>query len=95
MSIDIYIVFIFVYQAREAFDSDVLCAAACGDVRSLELALASANVNVCDRSGQSTLHRATCGGHVRAMRMLLEHGAHVNAADKVLQLFRMQCATAL
>jgi ankyrin repeat protein len=53
-----------------------------GDAKVLETMLACGfDPNVKDREGVTALHRASMGGGAEAVRVLLEHGAAVNALD--------------
>ena len=53
-----------------------------GDVAVLETMLACGfDPNVRDKDTVTPLHRAAMGGHADAVRVLLQHGANVNAAD--------------
>ena len=53
-----------------------------GDAKTLETMLECGfDPNVKDSNGVEALHRAAMGGHVEAARVLLAHGASVNAKD--------------
>jgi len=53
-----------------------------GDVAVLETMLVCGfDPNVRDKDNVTPLHRAAMGGHAEAVRVLLQHGANVNAAD--------------
>jgi hypothetical protein len=53
-----------------------------GDARVLEAMLACGfDPNVKDSDGVTALHRAAMAGHTDAARVLIEHGAAVNALD--------------
>ena len=53
-----------------------------GDAKTLETMLACGfNPNVKDSNGVESLHRASMGGHVEAVRVLLAHGASIDAVD--------------
>jgi len=53
-----------------------------GDAQTLEIMLQCGfNPNVKDSNGVEALHRASMGGHPKAVRVLLANGASVNAVD--------------
>ena len=48
-----------------------------------ELLEKGANVNAKDSNGDTPLHKAACRGYARVARLLIEHGADVNARENV------------
>lgn len=65
-----------------------------GDAKTLETMLACGfNPNVKDSNGVEALHRASMGGHVEAVRVLLAHGASVNAVDGMFSASPLVWAT--
>ncbi len=63
-------------------DTDLLTAAAAGDVPAIERALAAgAKLEARDERGRTPVVLATHGGHVAAAQALMARGANVNAQD--------------
>ena len=57
----------------------LMCAAACGDVDTLQLLLESgAEIDCTDDEGDSALMYCCISGHQRAVELLVEYGADVN-----------------
>ena len=67
-----------------ALEADLINAAANDGVARLQELLLEAGVspNCCDYDKRTPLHVAAAEGHIEAVRLLLQHGAEVNARDR-------------
>jgi hypothetical protein len=78
-----------------SLDEELLDAARNGDTaRVRELLRKGANANAKDRGGWTPLHWAAFWGHVDVAKLLLEHGADVNAKESVYDATPLHVAAA-
>src|SRR3954467_10378955 len=69
-------------QRRQSRERDFLTAASQGNVGRLTQLVENANVAArLSEDGERALHRGAAGGHVRAVALLLDRGAKVDATD--------------
>ena len=69
-------------QRRQGRERDFLTAASQGNVAKLNELVDKVNVDArLSDDGETALHRAASRGHLKAVALLLDHGAKVDATD--------------